>query len=147
MKFKPVHGMSGTRIYLVWRAMLNRCNNPNVESYRTHGARGITVCKRWHQFTNFYADMGDPPPGHSIDRINNNGNYEPGNCRWATPREQNLNSRMVKPLTYQGKTQSRSDWGRQSAVSEANFRWRINNGWPMKLALTLPKGAKLKDYL
>jgi hypothetical protein len=76
--------------------MLQRCFNVNNKAYCYYGERGITVCERWHSFENFYADMGDPPPGLSIDRIEVNGNYEPGNCRWATQAEQVRNRRSQK---------------------------------------------------
>jgi len=76
--------------------MLQRCFDANSKAYCWYGGRGITVCKRWLKFENFYADMGDPPPGLSIDRINNDGNYEPGNCRWSTRAEQVRNRRPPK---------------------------------------------------
>jgi hypothetical protein len=83
--------------YFSWQKMLQRCNNPNSDRYKYYGARGIIVCERWlHSFENFLADMGERPPKRSIDRINNNGNYEPGNCRWATQSEQVRNSRRHK---------------------------------------------------
>lgn len=88
------HGMSHLPIYLNWQTMIQRCGNPRHPKYPIYGARGIIVCDRWKIFENFYADMGDrPSPHYSIDRKNNDGNYEPGNCRWATKREQLLNTR------------------------------------------------------
>lgn len=91
------HGMSRRKtrrkVYGVWATMRRRCDNPGQQSYRLYGGRGIKVCERWHTFENFYADMGDPPAGCSIDRIDPDGDYEPGNCRWATAKEQRANQR------------------------------------------------------
>lgn len=88
------HGYVGTKMYGVWQAMKRRCYNPNTKDFRNYGARGIEVCSRWREsFENFLEDMGTCPPGRSLDRINNEGPYEPGNCRWATKSEQNSNRR------------------------------------------------------
>ena len=94
------HGESAidkrTPEYRSWMAMLSRCENPNATGYKNYGGRGIIVCERWHKYEYFLSDMGRrPSPQHSIDRINNDGNYELNNCRWATPKEQRANQRNL----------------------------------------------------
>jgi hypothetical protein len=90
------HGRHKDSIYKIWHAILQRCNNIKSTAYKWYGARGIKVCNRWLKFENFLQDMGERPDGLQIDRINNNGNYEPNNCKWVTPKENSNNTRKSK---------------------------------------------------
>ena len=95
--YRKTHGLRRTPTYEIWATAKQRCFNPNNQRYRLYGARGITMCERWrNSFQAFYEDMGPRPEGMSLDRINNDGNYEPGNCRWATQQQQVDNSRRWK---------------------------------------------------
>lgn len=94
------HGQSYTKLYSLWGSLRSRCNNPNHRAYKNYGGRGIKVCKRWDKFENFYEDMGERPSSkHSLDRINNDGDYSPENCRWTDRRTQILNQRKRKGCT------------------------------------------------
>lgn len=96
--------------YRAWRAMNNRCK-PNYHAYKDYGGRGITVCERWsNSFENFLEDMGPRPENHSLDRIENDGNYEPSNCRWATIKEQQNNRRSVRRFTINNETKTMTEW-------------------------------------
>jgi hypothetical protein len=115
-----VHGQARTRTYAIWCGVLKRCNNPSDKYY--HG-RGITVCDRWLKFENFYADMGDAPKDLTIERNDNNGNYEPGNCRWATRKEQAGNRTTSRMLTWRGKTQCAKAWAEELGIPYQFFVW------------------------
>lgn len=124
------HGQTGTLAYRIWRCMKNRCTNPNVPHYGRYGGRGIKVCERWEKFENFFADMGAAPAGMSIDRLDSNGNYEPGNCRWATMTEQNNNRRSNRFIVYAGKRMTLAQVAEQTGLAQSTVRNWVNNGAP-----------------
>lgn len=128
------HGMRKTLEYNVWATMKDRCFNKNAPNYKIYGKRGITICKRWEKFENFFTDMGKRPKGMSIDRINNNGNYEPENCQWATQKEQCRNTRKNRMLTFQGKTLCMAEWAERLGINYKCLWKRLNTGWSVERA-------------
>lgn len=133
-----IHGLRNTYEYKVWCAMRERCNNPNAERYPDYGGRGIKVCDRWvESVENFVADMGLCPDGLTIDRIDVNGNYEPGNCRWATRAEQTRNKRNSIMVEYRGEKRNLADVAEMSGVPYERLRYRINNGMTADAAVRL----------
>jgi len=120
--------------YRAWAAMLDRCRRSANPAYPDYGGRGITVCDDWlNSFESFIAYIGAKPgPEYSIDRINNDGNYEPGNVRWATRLEQMNNIRSNHWLTFQGKTMTVADWVRESGIPGPTLRRRLAKGWPLE---------------
>lgn len=133
------HGDSKSREYFSWRAMKQRCLDPNTMSYSNYGGRGIKVCERWMKYENFLADMGRrPSPEHSLDRIDGKGNYEATNCRWATSAEQHRNLRTNVKLTWNGETLTVSDWARKTGLSLTAILTRLKRGWSTENTLTIP---------
>jgi hypothetical protein len=133
------HGMSKTPIYNIWQLMRIRCNNPNNPGYRYYGDRGIRVCERWNDFENFLEDMGIPPNSdYSIDRIDNDGNYEPGNCRWANKFQQANNRRINRKIEFRGECLTIAQWARKIGVLDSTLRLRLSNGWSIEKTLTTP---------
>lgn len=120
----------------IWRNMLLRCSDAGRPDFHRYGGRGIRVCDRWRDFENFYADIGPQPYGQSLDRINNDGNYEPGNCRWATRTVQNNNTSRNRPLTAFGRTQNITAWARELGIHYTTIWQRLRCGWPIERALT-----------
>lgn len=126
---KPRHGMAGTAIYSTWNAMMERCRNPKSKAYHRYGGRGIAVCERWERFENFIADMGPKPtPDHTIDRIDNNGNYEPSNCRWATRKEQANNTRRNTYYETPHGRLSMAEIAKIAGVTYPAIQLRVKNG-------------------
>ncbi len=143
---RRTHGMRQTPEYKSWSESRQRCNNPSNSNYKDYGGRGIRVCEKWDQsFESFFADMGAKPSmSHSIDRIDVNGHYEPGNCRWATPQEQSANRRNAVLIQAFGKTMSLAEWSRETGISASEIRRRLSlpHLWSAELALTLKKGER-----
>jgi len=139
------HGMA-SRIhgehwaYKIWQGMKQRCTNPNHKNYSDYGGRGIRICDAWMDSAEqFFADMGDrPSANHTIERIDNDGNYEPGNCRWASRAEQNENTRQTKLLTVNGQSLSISKWAMRMGVSRKLIRDRLRLGWSEERAVLTP---------
>lgn len=133
------HGESKTQIYKAWSTMKERCYNPHNEKYPDYGGRGITVCDRWRKsFLAFIADMGPRPPGKSIDRIDNNGNYEPGNCRWATRAVQAANRRNNVIVEWRGEKMILRDAINLAGLPRKAVEHRLRRGWPLDQALKTP---------
>ncbi len=142
-KAQTKHGMCKSSEYKIWNIMVQRCRTDR--SYASYSMKGIKVCERWsypHGFVNFYEDMGPRPSAkHSIDRIDNNGNYEPSNCRWATAKQQARNKTSNVVVEIDGKKKCISEWAEELGIEDANFastvRIRIQHGWePAKAVLT-----------
>jgi hypothetical protein len=130
--------MSRTRAYTIWCSMMGRCRNPNNDAYANYGGRGISVCQRWSLFEDFYADMGEPADSQSIDRIDNDGDYSPQNCRWASRTEQNRNRRNVRLLTVDGETASMAEWADRSGIDLRTIWLRLKKGWSDDAAVKTP---------
>ena len=139
-----VHGRR-TPEYGSWCAMITRCENPNHDNYPRYGGRGIKICPRWRgSFAAFFEDMGPRPPGHTLDRRQSNKDYEPSNCRWATPLEQSHNSSNPRFYTLNGETLCISEWARRIGIRHERMRRRIRD-YPLEIALTTLKGESCKE--
>lgn len=133
--------------YSTWEHMLRRCYYKKDDKYSIYGARGITVCERWRtSFLSFLADMGrKPTPQHTIDRKNNDGNYEPANCRWATAKEQGRNLRRSVYVEYNGERQLLMDVADRAGLNRAVIYGRLKMGWSLEDSLTTPVRPRRKN--
>lgn len=121
-----IHGMSKSKTYQIWSGMLGRCYRKSHSGYKNYGARGIRVCKKWFKFKNFLQDMGECPKGKSIERIDNDGNYELENCKWATRYEQVRNTRRNRWITVRGVRKVLKDWANSLGIDQAILRNKLN---------------------
>ena len=137
---KLTHGLARTAEHKIWVHMRERCFNPNATSYARYGAKGITVCERWNSFESFLTDMGPrPSPKHSIDRFpNQKGDYEPGNCRWATAKQQMRNVSSNHLLAFRGEEKPLTEWAEILGIPVGVVRNRIRSLWSEEDALTRP---------
>jgi hypothetical protein len=142
-KSRATHNRSHSRLHRIWSGMKNRCSNPNDPGFKYYGERGVKVCERWKDsFANFAADMGEPPTEkHSIERIDNEKDYCPENCKWATVSEQNNNRRNTRFVTFNDQTKPLADWCRELGLPYFNTHRRIFVfGWTVDRAFTATGG-------
>jgi hypothetical protein len=144
MAGKPIHGLSYTPEYRAWQTMRLRCIEPTNAAFHNYGGRGIKVCDRWLESpANFLADMGlKPSPAHELDRKENHGNYEPGNCRWVTRKVNDRNRRSNRWLEYAGEKRTVADWCEQLGLRRDTVHKRLAGGWTVEEALTIPARPK-----
>lgn len=144
-KRNRTHGLTGTRLYRIWKDMRNRCRNKNVPGYPSWGGRGIRVCEEWGSFEPFFewSVKHGYEESLTLDRLDNNGDYTPENCRWVTMKEQSLNRRSNVYLTYDGVTKHLSEWDTDiGAARPGRVRARLNAGWTVEQAVTTPVGKR-----
>lgn len=144
------HNMTRTRIYHAWYNMIRRCTDSSLQDYCNYGGRGITVCERWLEFENFYADMGERPKGCTLDRLDNDAGYSPENCAWRTYKEQATNKRNNRLVLWRGETKATSQWEEDErlvaiGLTSGCIRTRLDAGWSVEEAMTIP--AEIGDMI
>ncbi len=136
-----IHGFGGTRIYKIWQAMIDRCENENNKKYKNYGARGIKVCEDWHDVRKFaeWAFSNGYKDDLTIERLDNNLDYESSNCVWADRYVQNNHTSRNHMITYQGKTQTMAQWSKETGLPYSTIKSRLNkHGWSVERALSTP---------
>lgn len=147
MGARTTHGMSSTRTYRVWTNMVARCTSPSHQSFKNYGGRGISVCMRWRDsFECFLVDMGEQPPGCVLDRVDNEGDYTPENCRWTDTTTNNRNRRTTPMFTHGGKTQSLGAWAEEYGIRYKVLLDRIRDGWSIERAISTPVRRRKDNY-
>jgi len=146
LRNQKTHGASGTSDYKAWFGILQRCDNEHHEKWHRYGARGITVCDRWRSYENFLADMGPRPHGMTIDRIDNNGNYEPSNCRWADQKTQGNNRGNNRMFDIGGVEMTLSQACEAYGINKATVRGRLSFGWETDRAFKTPVATSKENH-
>lgn len=154
-KKRNIYLGSDSKLYRAWASMKSRCSNPNDPNYKRYGARGIKVCDDWMTYSNFktwalangYKEEANHLTDCSLDRIDNDGNYEPINCRWATAREQTNNTRRNTRVQYKGEEHTLAEWARIKGMSYTSFMSRYCRGWSFERIMETPKGNYRKEKL
>ena len=144
MKYR--HGLTNTRLYRIWRNMKSRCNNPKTPHYEYYGGKGIKVCSEWNDFINFYnwSIQNGYNDNLTIDRIDNNRNYEPNNCKWSTYKEQNAHLPSLRKIYYNNQYYSIMDIVNMTGLTYKCISARYERGWSIDEILNTPKITKLK---
>ena len=131
------HGLTRSRVYGIWKSMIQRCENPNAGSFENYGGRGIAVSASWRTFENFLADMGHPEPKFTLERVDNDRGYSKENCRWATYTDQLNNRRNNRVITAFGRTQTLTQWARETGLAVTTLKNRLaRGGWSPEMALS-----------
>jgi hypothetical protein len=133
---KPGHSVKHTKAFAAWRNMIGRCTKPHWGFWKDYGGRGITVDEKWLKFENFFADMGDPSPELSLERLDNSKGYTKSNCVWANNKVQSRNRRANKKITFQGETYCVAEWAEKIGIPKSTLRKRLSEGWTIEQALT-----------
>ena len=147
-KISTKHGLSKTRLHTIWHSMYCRCNYPSTNGYKNYGGRGIKICKEWtdkeNGFVNFYnwAINNGYSENLTLDRINIDGDYEPSNCKWETPKNQSNNRRNNVFIEFNGKTKTAKQWCDEYGIIQTTFNDRIKRGWTIEQALTISAKGK-----
>ncbi len=137
------HGMRKSKEYKTWQGMIQRCTNPSAPNYSQYGGRGVGICNSWLKFENFFADMGSRPKGMTLDRIDNDGNYDLENCRWATDSEQHRNKRNNVMVTFNGKIKCLAAWAEEAGMIRDTLHTRlVKLNWSIEKSLTTPVKKK-----
>lgn len=128
------------KTYRKWHAMRQRCDNKNTKRFHRYGGRGITYDPAWKKYSEFFKDMGECPEGYTLERIDNDGNYNKSNCRWATPFEQNLNTSRTVIVNFNGVSKPLSCWAKDLGFKDQTLRSRLERGWSVERAFNTKTG-------